>query len=307
MIFFEDFSNESGNSLIQRYPGTTREVIGVDIGGYPLTKSSSTAQFAELPNNTAQRTEFYMELEDSGQLSSAAMRVLVYGFALYPRATTALDLYMSTNGVTNGTALPVPLPYGVPNLKAITDLYCDVDLGNRTLTVFVNGQLVFNKLGMPPNWAQMYTEGANKALHLSSVSGSSYLTNFVKKLVIATDTPDGQMLDFKNLQFTPRPLQYVSTTGMVFSDQGYVQDVDKQNPKLAEPNVNCLEPADIVYSSVAPEGLLGSKAYPAGWSEQSNRSLSLLGSTSPLPRLADAAPAVDWQAGEVTVSITGGT
>src|SRR5690606_11393828 len=158
MIFFEDFSNESGNSLIQRYPGTTREVIGVDIGGYPLTKSSSTAQFAELPNNTAQRTEFYMELEDSGQLSSAAMRVLVYGFALYPRATTALDLYMSTNGVTNGTALPVPLPYGVPNLKVITDLYCDVDLGNRTLTVFVNGQLVFNKLGMPPNWAQMYTE-----------------------------------------------------------------------------------------------------------------------------------------------------
>lgn len=264
IVFFEDFSQDVLSSIAARYPDSQRYVLGTDIGGWPLAKNTTTAKWKSLPLNTSYRTELYLEFEDNGYATRTTLVPCFYGIILY--ANTASDLYVYTATAT-GAAATVALraPIGIA-VRAITRLYIDVDFSTRTITMLVNGVVIFNKYPMPADWQTWYLPSADSAVYLYNTSGCAWL-NTVKKIVIATDNPAGKMLDVDNLQFVVRDLTYGSSANMSYTDLGYVEDVDKADPTVSTPGLKTETTGQVNYNSTAPNNVLSSKLYAAGWSE----------------------------------------
>lgn len=285
IVFFEDFSQDTIGSIADRYAGdgSTRYVLGEDIGGWPLIRpSASAAYWKALPLNISQRTEVYLELEDNGYPGSVNSSTGFYGISIYSNNNSKLFLQAGTATGAGSPWWEIPdLP--ISSVKDIAKLYIDVNFSARTVTCLINGAICLNRAAMPEDWYGWIAAYARYAVYLPT-PGNPRIANTIKKIVIATDNPEGQMLDIDNLQFVKRTLVYADSTNMGFTDVGYVEDVDKADPTVSEPGVYTETDGMVQYAAASPANRLGSKVYLAGWSENPNKSLILGDRNSPLAR-----------------------
>ncbi len=302
VIFFEDFSQDEISSIAGRYPKTARSVLGTDIGGWPLSKTTTTSAFAALPVNSSKRTEVYLDLDDNGYATRTAVVTCFYGIILYAPNTTQISLYTATAAGAAATAPMYVSGYGVTprNLRKV---YIDVNFGLRTITLMLNGQMILNRLVMPADWQSWYMPSASNAAYCYSTNGCPYLANTIRKIVIATDNPQGSMLDVNALQVTKRDLNFVSQTDLTYSSVGFVEDVDKVTPLTTTPNISTTTFGAVSYSSVKPTDSIAAKGYIGGYSENPRRFVTAQGSLREMPRFAGAMQQFNLNADALSVEI----
>lgn len=272
VAFFEDFSQDVGDSIAQRYEGSAgRYVVGTDIGGWPLISTTADSAFA--PGvSTGTRREIYLEFEDNGYTGTrhGTNPFYAFGMVLYPRGTL---LYVSSTINAQAQDAINLAQYPVQGTLNIKSIYMDIDFNSRIYSVFINGYPCIVLKPIPSWWIDFLPN--TEALVVPANSGSLNISNFVKNAIFVADNPLGTRLNVDTIQITERPLTYVSSTDMQYSALGYVQDTDKDTPLELVPNVYTDNKGQVEYSGTTPVDTLASQVYTAGWSENVGLALTV--------------------------------
>lgn len=276
IVFFENFENDTAESISFRYPGTRRFLHGADMQGFPLMRSAtgtSTAndgvfEFSGRMPVPERRLDLILYLNDNGnttgQGNNAGQIVFYNNLRVYASSATVIRVDHSPYS-GSGWFKEVP----VPDVKSVREIYISIDYVAKTLLVIVDGDIVLNKEPVP-TWNIIDTENNNLLVDaLSAGIQNTWMPNFLQALVIATDLPDGQMFDTSTIKFQNVPLTIKDAGNAEYSDQGYTEDVDKADPYQTEPSVSQVGEGPFTYSLGEVEDRLSSKIYPAARSDQS--------------------------------------
>lgn len=315
IVFFENFEQDTRETLPLRYPGSRQTILGTDIGGFPLIRASTNtstandALLAGLPTVSpdTKKLDVVMTFDDNGDTSgiSPNSRLCIYG-TIFIGATndTTFAVYPSASGAALYTIT-------VPSVKAIEVVQVIADIQNQTITVIIDSEPY---LSQEP---AAITLGTANEIRVSATGTARQplLPNFIKSIVVATDLPAGQMIDPKTIQFFKSELTATEVSTWQYSDSGYSEDVDKADPLVTEPSVYTETEGEITYTASEVPDTLATSVYAAGRSDL-KRYVQLGGSGGPVnlmgtdvyvfPRYANNSPVIKVSASKLPPEISNG-
>lgn len=274
IVFFENFEQDTSASILQRYPGSRRFLHGPDRVGFPIQRqlANTAVQYDGIlefdgVQVVPSRLELLLHFDDNGDITgvSASAGILVFynNLRIFGISSNAIRFDHSPFSGTNWFK-DITLPYPAKNIRAIQAV---VDYVGRTLTVLIDGAVYLNK---SPVESWVFTPNTNNNLFIDTGANAiqnQYFPNFLKSIVIGVDLPVGQMLDPSSVQFSTSELELGAQTNVEFSDQGYVEDVDKADPTVIAPSVWSEDEGHITYNVVPQSNTLAQRVYSAGRSE----------------------------------------
>ncbi len=278
VIHFENFENDTLESLPLRYPDTRHGTFGIPTANcFPLqrlgtgTAASNDAilglgRLDEIPG----RLDFLFEFEDNGDVASTStgcFMVLYNNVTI--RGVSADRLRIQQTSDSN-----LFYEMDVPNLKSIKQLYVIVDYVAGRLTVFADGELYANRI--PISWAFTPSGINNLVVDATATSVQNpHVPNMLRSIIVVQDMPAGRMLDTETTQILLDQPTMVEQQNFAYSDQGFSEDVDKDDPLLEMPGVYTEGLGHIVYESSGRPQLLSRQAYPAIRSDLEGRQWSM--------------------------------
>lgn len=281
---FEDFKQDTGTSIRQRYPGSQDSYVSLNEQGLNMTKPLlwSVANYLETGAKLVgdSNYHFLLNYDNVGPLTSARAEIQHSFFNLFRLvAPTANNLQLrSRNQASINTGYTI-------DRNTLKQIYVAMDIVGRTITLIVNGEPVLSRFAIPANWdvSPVQSENSSRILINSTTSApdgskATFLPDTLTSIIVASDIPYGQMLDPINTRIVPATLQAVNPIGVEYSDQGFVQDVSKANPLETEPSVYADNDGSIEYVWDEPSNVMATKIYGATRSE-SGQNLYINGRT----------------------------
>ncbi len=215
IIFAENFQQDVGTTIMNRYPGTTRVAGSPDVPNAFPVNSQSILQFGTTPFGPSNdRFEVRLEFVEGDVQSSGHTGYHIFGLELTTYAN-AIDV----DGYRFDT------PGTIESMNWIVERR---DTRFR-LIVLINDVVVLNP-SILSGWTPTSWIGALWNSNLNWIRG---LPQHLSGIAVAVDTPPKTYLG--QVEWIKRQLSVVSSGDWVYSDQGYVQDTDKSDPTVEQP------------------------------------------------------------------------
>lgn len=292
IVIAENFQNDTPESILRRYPGSIR--TSPDVGSdlpytFPLANYCSL-QFGIVPFVPGVNTRFEVRIEYDQQpekTGNLTRSLHIFGVTFELVAGQRGVEYMGRNMGS------------FPSARALNIIMDATDTPDEYyMTVVIDEKTVYPKTltrWMPTSWVGILSEETTPGY----VSGS--LPCYISSIVAAVDTqPDTRI---HTSSFTRHNLTVIDSGDWAFSGAGFVEDVDKHDPTVEEPNVSTSSTATLTYgiSNYDAEGFF--RAYTAGYTESSEHALSINGAIMALGAAPQATRTIPIDGGEVSLAV----
>lgn len=281
IVFAENFQNDTPATYGKRYQGSTYNLQGATsvANAWPLASTGWLQTSIPLLTSTNTRFEALLTFQDSNQVG-VAVDFSILGLA-FKGALNALTI--------NGAPCP--------SLKTTTKLNIIIERKSGLLQLIVVADDVVVITPTIIEWTPDSSIGGTTV----TAGFQANLPNFMTSLVIAYDTPVGTRLNSST--FTDLPLTVTAPGDWAFSDVGYIEDTNKTNPTLVDPNINTLTDTSIILdvdnSTSEFVGLYANRT-----SDQTLVGLSVEGITYPATTVLTVAPKHQLSSSTFTLSTT---
>lgn len=270
-MYFENFQNDTVDSLVFRYPGTTiyTDSSTLNTLGLPLAQGATNNQYSTFtPTFTPSGdvVNIVLLFQDNGSPRRAAFSTI--NVCNLVEITQDENEVVLTGPNNTGTAIPILGTYITPNTKSIS---LKIDIAKQLITIMVGKQTV--TLNRKVDWALTY----NPLLYVKGDPAFRYGT-FPSNLslFVITGTLATGMLDPETLEVRLSTLQYVDSTDMGYTTTGYNEDIMGNDPLRSDPAVYAPnEVGSITYTNNLPatpsnKTLLTQQLYLGGRSPTQN-------------------------------------
>ncbi len=268
IVFAENFQNDTPATYGKRYQGSTYNLNGAAsvANAWPLSTTGWFQTNIPLFSTTNTRFEALLTFQDSNQVG-AAVDFSIFGLE-FKGALNALTI--------NGAPCP--------SLKTKTKLNLIVERKSGLLQLIVVADDVVVVTPTIIDWVPNSFIGG-----LSPQVGGfqANLPNFMTSLVVAYDTAVGTRLNSST--FADLPITVTSPGDWTFSDVGYVEDTNKSDPTVIDPNISTTTD-----STISLEVTTGTSEYTNLYvnkqSDLATQGLSVEGITYPATSTLSVAP-----------------
>lgn len=232
--YAERFQNDTPTSILRRYPGSVSSPSTTTLPNHFPATINSYLQFGEVPFSPVSNTrlEAYIQFaHDVTEATTSSASFWMFGLE-----------YKTTDGTSTLQGVPIQSLLDIEHLNIVIEPLIG---GAYSLLVIADGTVI-----VPPTQLASYSPASwigTAATDTNIGHNIERVPNNIASIIVATDTP-------KNTYITPSAwqdlaLDVVASNDWGFSGLGYVQDVDKADPTVAEPNVfSGAEPSTLQYS-----------------------------------------------------------
>lgn len=270
-MYFENFKNDTVDSLVFRYPGTTvyTDATSLNTHGLPLAQGTAANQYSTFTPTftpTLPILNIALLFNDLGTESRSTKATLNLCNLL--EITQNSDEVIITGPNATGTPIHVFGIYIRPSTKSLN---VKVNMTNNRITILADGQTVV--LNRSVDWALSF----NPLLYVKGDIAFRYGTFPTSlSLFTITDKVTEGMLDPNSLSVELSNLTYVSSEGMGFTTTSFDEDIKGNAPLRSDPAVYAAnETGKITYANNIPPApnnkqLLAQQLYLGGRSSTQN-------------------------------------
>lgn len=234
--YAENFQYDTPTSILQRYPGTQRGIPTIDEpNSFPLTRSSRLV-FPNTPfvGNT-NRIEIVLQLSNTNPIEGNNDSFYIFGLELK---------YSSNKLYLHGNQIPIMAgSYEELKLHIIIER---INGGNLQIIILYNDEVVVTPTILLLDWIPTNFIGGLSYFEPTVVQYRlNGFMSWLNSVIVAVDTPTGTRINQVN--YEQRALLMSHVSGFNYTNTGYNEDIDKNDPALLTPNINAGIPATIVY------------------------------------------------------------
>ncbi len=211
IVLAENFQNDTVDSILTRYPGTTKSAA-YTVPSEWVVDATSVLNCEKIPTSGFTRVEFYVTFTGTAGTSTAAQNF--FGVTLATPAANQLAI--------NGNTLTAPAAFSTSTYLHLVFEQQEDDswMGyaysdNGLKEVFVAGLV---------NWTTRWVGAAQ-----------GYLPNRVTSVLIVHDTEPGTRLS--SITWENAVLTVDNQGTWQFSQDGFVEDTDKSDPTVTDPKI----------------------------------------------------------------------
>lgn len=262
IIFAENFEHDTSNTIARRYPGSvyaTQSGTTVVSPAFPLD-NGARLNFPSNPFGPS-NNRFEVMLKTAGsQAGTVGLTFNLFGIPI-------------VSGTTNVTVAGVSAP--AFSTASTINIVLDRTAQGFSLIVLADGAAIIKPTAV--QWTSV-----NNWIGGTSATASRYagMPNWITGICVAVDTPVGTRLN--NVQWRKRELTVAQVNGWEYTDVGYVEDLDKDDPSIGLPAIRSYTEGSSIEFDLDSTSDEISMLYGAAYSEESGQAIEIDGKAFPL-------------------------
>ncbi len=220
IVLAENFQNNNTDSILTKYPGSYKS-SAYTVPTQWVVDGASKLMFEKVPTSGFSKIEFYLTFTGAAGASTTGV-INLFGVTLQTPSATQLAV--------NGNTLTAASTFA-----AITYLhlvFVNDGSGYWTGYAYADNGLQDTFVGGIINWTN------------SLVGATTILPSRLTSILVATDTPAGTRL--KDITWTNAALTATNAGTWEFTDQGFVEDTNKSDPSVLDPNIKSATDSGVI-------------------------------------------------------------